>query len=529
MGNLLSEPVTDKETEEGKTVSGLHYASSSMQGWRTHMEDAHICQGSLTVPTGTSHGDIQLDDHSLFAVFDGHRGSFAAKFSAKHFLQILVSRPSFIQYAIIFSQHKSEQVEDKNHDDKQKRQSYLQMIQFLEQGFKEAFLKVDVDLLKTIECDDDDDKIVLDSQQSHPIKTSSILDEEGEINVGHSGTTALVVFLTPSKILCANAGDSRAIYSKRATMYDPNTKTSKFIHRTIPLSYDHKPNDEHEHSRIVMAGGYVSDNRVDGDLAVSRGLGDFRFKCNTDLNPEKQKLSAIPDFTIQTRNQEDDECVVLACDGIWDVCSNPEVIDNIHQMIAEGERRPGLMCEEMMDMCLMKGSKDNMTVTIVLMPGLKYTDKEGNQRSVLADLESCSDQESDSASSTLSSSESSNTSGRNEVEKSTAVTQCGWSGGIQQNWKKKRNQQQRAADDDNSEHTNNDSKMVCTKDSKNQSKRSQQQKTLSPDAPLSKVSKQTQDKDLQNQKDVSILSSEVKGVLARRKKRELKAEEGRTR
>ena len=47
MGNLLGAPITEKETKGGKTTDGMSYGLSSMQGWRIHMEDAHICQTEL--------------------------------------------------------------------------------------------------------------------------------------------------------------------------------------------------------------------------------------------------------------------------------------------------------------------------------------------------------------------------------------------------------------------------------------------------------------------------------------------------
>jgi len=39
-GAYLSEPITEKETTSGED-SRLRYGVSSMQGWRTSMEDAH--------------------------------------------------------------------------------------------------------------------------------------------------------------------------------------------------------------------------------------------------------------------------------------------------------------------------------------------------------------------------------------------------------------------------------------------------------------------------------------------------------
>merc|ERR1712008_572702 len=115
---------------------------------------------------------------------------------------------------------------------------------------------------------------------------------------------------------CANAGDSRSVYSKNSG-------------KAIALSYDHKPDDEPEETRIMKAGGYVSGGRVDGDLAVSRGFGDFRFKACPQLEPHDQRVSPIPDIMVQNRNDEEDEFIILACDGIWDVATNQECVQMV--------------------------------------------------------------------------------------------------------------------------------------------------------------------------------------------------------
>jgi serine/threonine protein phosphatase PrpC len=72
------------------------------------------------------------------------------------------------------------------------------------------------------------------------------------------------VLVTPTKILCANTGGSSYFFIDES--------------QSIPLSYDHKPSDEYELTRIVNAGGYVPNDRINGDLVIARGLGDFRFK-----------------------------------------------------------------------------------------------------------------------------------------------------------------------------------------------------------------------------------------------------------
>ena len=55
----------------------------------------------------------------------------------------------------------------------------------------------------------------------------------------------------------------------------------------------------------------------------------------------------------------------MACDGIWDVQTNLECVRMVSELFEEGERDMGLLCEECLDICLRRGSKDNMTVLVV--------------------------------------------------------------------------------------------------------------------------------------------------------------------
>ena len=71
--------------------------------------------------------------------------------------------------------------------------------------------------------------------------------------------------MTPDALYCSNSGDSRAVLA---------TKTGK----VIELSYDHKPDNDGEMTRIKAGGGYVEDGRVQGIIAVSRAIGDWDYK-----------------------------------------------------------------------------------------------------------------------------------------------------------------------------------------------------------------------------------------------------------
>lgn len=70
------------------------------------------------------------------------------------------------------------------------------------------------------------------------------------------------------------------------------------------MSVDHKPDDEIEFNRIKAAGGFVTEGRVNGNLNLSRAMGDFEYKGLIDTNsqklyckePEKAIISVVPDL-----------------------------------------------------------------------------------------------------------------------------------------------------------------------------------------------------------------------------------------
>lgn len=85
-----------------------------------------------------------------------------------------------------------------------------------------------------------------------------------------TGCTANVLIITPDKFYVANAGDSRSVLSRAG--------------KQLALSEDHKPESEVEKSRITKAGGTISNGRVNGGLNLSRSLGDFFYKKDTNLS-----------------------------------------------------------------------------------------------------------------------------------------------------------------------------------------------------------------------------------------------------
>ena len=215
-----------------------------------------------------------------------------------------------------------------------------------------------------------------------------------------SGSTGVVVLITPTHVLCANAGDARAMLARRPGEDDAAAAATAAAQAggVLPLSFDHKPGNDVELCRVERDGGVVRSGRVDGDLAVSRVLGDFAYKRVADVaraaarappgghsnrggaarpapsppGPSRgrdHRVVARPDFLAHPRAPDRDEFVVLACDGIWDRLTNGDCASLVRTLVRdEGEADAGLIAEEVIDTALELDSRDNMTCVVVLFP-----------------------------------------------------------------------------------------------------------------------------------------------------------------
>lgn len=246
------------------------------------------------------------EDHMFLAVFDGHAGAGAAKYASEHIIKFLLESEHWKMY----------------------QSGGCQDIELLGKAMTYAFETVDYHMKH--------------HQDSAPDDVS--------------GCTSVTAIITPKYIICANAGDSRCVLGTGNT--------------TKPLSEDHKPYGEIEKKRIENAGGFVQWNRVDGDLAVSRALGDFSYKNRPDFHAKDQKITCYPDIAIHERDPTDD-VLLLACDGLWDVLSSEEAINTVRELYESGEDSVLKIAEEMLDISLDKGSKDNISAVVVKLAGAK--------------------------------------------------------------------------------------------------------------------------------------------------------------
>ncbi|XP_065319990.1 protein phosphatase 1B-like [Gordionus sp. m RMFG-2023] len=246
-----------------------------------------------------------LNDWAFFGLFDGHAGGFVSSYLAENLLN-----------SILECKELKESIErdPKNID-----------YSLLEKSIKDAFLQID-----------------------EKLKTFPKL-EKGE---DKSGSTAVAVIISPTHFIFINCGDSRAVLSRsNACFYSTD---------------DHKPSKPNEKARIIKAGGSVLIQRVNGSLAVSRALGDFDYKNNSGKHPFDQLVSPEPDIRIELRDPTKDEFIILACDGIWDVMSSDDICKYVRNRLEVCDNLESV-CNQVVDTCLQKGSRDNMSIILVTL------------------------------------------------------------------------------------------------------------------------------------------------------------------
>jgi len=156
--------------------------------------------------------------------------------------------------------------------------------------------------------------------------------------------------------LHANIGDSRTVLAKYrgdGAGYEAKTCT-----------VDHKPTDPVERQRIEAAGGSVTLQRVDGQLALSRAFGDRLLKTPKESPGELRKVTANPDF--RSFEATDKDFLLLCCDGIYEaeIFERQEVIDWVANELKNTDDT-AKVCADLLDECLRRGSHDNMSAMIV--------------------------------------------------------------------------------------------------------------------------------------------------------------------
>jgi len=209
------------------------------------------------------------------------------------------------------------------------------------------------------------------------VDTKVLLDDD----LKDQGSTAVCCILhedveTGKKtLLSANVGDSRAVLSRNQ--------------EAIDLTEDHKPGNRKEYARIKELGGereieydYAGGFYRVGNLSVSRAIGD-RFA--------RPLVSGQVDIRQLDVQEDEDEFIVLASDGLYDVMSSQGVVNFVHEKLraplpdgfpieneemlhALMEQRRRKVSKFLAKEAVRRGSMDNICVVIVWLKNGKYNE-----------------------------------------------------------------------------------------------------------------------------------------------------------
>lgn len=322
----------------GFSVNRFDYGLSEEMGHRQNMEDSCALVQHLNVPKLSRRG---LAPQSFFGVFDGHGGPYASIYLAQY-LHVNVAEalaevgPELLS---IFNEIGETKAADTSEDAGDVRRAKDRMDEIVEQALARAFLKTDDDFITTSE----------------------------HAQNGSTATTALII---GQRLYCANVGDSRTILCRNF--------------QAVALSRDHKPTVEEEAKRIKDAGGFVISGRVMGELAVSRAFGDAEFKRGIqaiieeeggklptgqdgeEKNWDQPLVIAEPEVTATTIT-EDDQFLLLACDGLFDVYSSEDVVRIVKENL-EAHGDPQRTCQELTRGAIFdRNSRDNVSVILIVL------------------------------------------------------------------------------------------------------------------------------------------------------------------
>ncbi|XP_057508078.1 probable protein phosphatase 2C 51 isoform X5 [Actinidia eriantha] len=365
------------------------------QGRRKSQEDRTLCVLDLRIPFPGPVGlrEVAVD---IMAVFDGHNGVQASEMASKLLLEYFMLHTYFLldttflfllkksigrlpdneDHDLIFQALNRDDIRDWHASDWGRFKLTSSAIfggSFHLEILKEALLRAihDIDVTFSKEA----------SREN--------LD---------SGSTANVILIADGQILVANVGDSKALLCSEEFQSLSEAKASLLrLYRqrrnngAIPtikyndrfklqasnglahfsareMTRDHHPDRDDERSRVESAGGHVLEwggvSRVNGQLAVSRAIGDVSFKSYGVISAPE-----VTDWQPLTSN---DSYLVAASDGIFEKLSPQDVCDILWELHTHGtvESELAASCSYSLADCIVhtaleKGSLDNMAAVVV--------------------------------------------------------------------------------------------------------------------------------------------------------------------
>lgn len=302
-----------------KIAGNTVYAASS-SGPNEYMEDRHVSLMIKLVDPNESR-EIEIP---VFGVFDGHAGAQCSKFLKKNFVKILADKLSMI---------------DQTNEN--------QMVDAIRAAFLEA---------------------------------NALFNNKTKKRI--LGSTAIISFIVDNTLWVANAGDCRAVLSRNETAiqlsqdavgtdqpfkkslekrgmtgryfwFDPLTKSIK-----NSITY---PKKEETKGEPVFPKCVFMIRPKQQVIGPARALGN---KGLRGISP----LPKIKAFDLNTLESGENNFLILASDGFWDVIGTEEAVGIMNKVIASNEGDEAIcekIAKKLRDEAFRYMSRDNVTVMIV--------------------------------------------------------------------------------------------------------------------------------------------------------------------
>ena len=330
----------------GFSVNRFDYGISEAIGARPTMEDRTLVIQSLMLePThgyykGEPKEDLEILAMTSFcAVFDGHGGDECSNY-------LVEALPHQIRQAMLAERVALKQAVEQTAAIGRQVQAEDSVSELMRKILKGAYLRTDQDF---------------------------ILPK----NAPQSGSTAATVLLLGRRLFAANVGDSRVVLCRTGG-------------QCVELTSDHKPSRPDEAARVRAAGGFILHKRVMGELAITRAFGDKSFKMGIKAmleddvealananggseHPQQPKdltaplVSAEPEIASMLLSHND-EFLLLACDGLFDVFRSQDAIALARQELIAHRGEPAEVARILSDQAIrVRRSRDNVSILIVVL------------------------------------------------------------------------------------------------------------------------------------------------------------------
>lgn len=205
------------------------------------------------------------------------------------------------------------------------------------------------------------------------VKADELIEEEGSGSAGSTAAVAIMRWESTQELAELGKLNSQKPGKKfdfvpgphhKRMLYTSNVGDLRIVicraGKAYRLTYDHKASDPKEIERVRDRGGLIVKNRVNGVLAITRSLGDSYIKNLVTGKP----------FTTSTEITAEDDFLILACDGVWDVLSDSFACKFVGDIFKQQEQNnepidPAKAAKRLCQLAIDNATTDNVTIMVV--------------------------------------------------------------------------------------------------------------------------------------------------------------------